>query len=89
MKQLEELAARMKQVNLSELARRCNMARPHITDIAHGRVQNMRISTYAKLVEALDEMESPALASCEDCLSISSGEATKCGYCGGHKLESF
>lgn len=59
MKQLEELAVRMQGVNLSELARRCNMARPHITDIAHARVKDMRISTYAKLVKALDEMERP------------------------------
>lgn len=89
MKLIDQLVKRIEGKNLSEIARRSGIARDHMTDISRGRIQNMKVVTYEKLSAVLDDMESPGLSSCEDCLSISSGEAVKCGYCGGHKMERF
>nr|WP_289108743.1 hypothetical protein [uncultured Halomonas sp.] len=57
MKLIDQLVARMQGKNLSEIARRAQVARDHVTDIAAGRVQNMKVVTYEKLSAALDEME--------------------------------
>jgi len=57
MKALEELAGRMKGVNLSELSRRSGVARDHVSRVAAGKVSDMRFVTYHKLVVALDSME--------------------------------
>ncbi|MAF06157.1 hypothetical protein [Herbaspirillum sp.] len=57
MKLIDQLVTRMQGKNLSEIARRAHVARDHVTDIAAGRVHNMKVVTYEKLSAALDEME--------------------------------
>jgi len=57
MKLIDQLVTRMQGKNLSEIARRASVARDHVTDIAAGRVKNMKVVTYEKLNAALDEME--------------------------------
>lgn len=57
MEAIEKLVKRMEGVNLSELARRSGVARDHVTHIARGRAEDMRIVTYHKLITALDAME--------------------------------
>ncbi len=60
MNPLEQLESRLKGRNLSEVARRAGMAYDNVHRLAHGRNDDIYISTYIKLVEVLDKLDKEA-----------------------------
>lgn len=54
---LEELERRMQGKNISEIARRANMARDNVARIARGEADDIYISTAVGLYRVLGEME--------------------------------
>lgn len=59
---LTDLAERLKGRNLSEVARRAEMAYDNLHRIAHRRQDDIYIRTYVKLLRVLDEMDGEASA---------------------------
>lgn len=57
---LKELQEKLEGRNLSEVARRAGMARDNVARLASGKQDNLYIKTYARICEALKEMDDEA-----------------------------
>ena len=57
MDMLEEIKSRLAGKNLSEVSRRAGMAYGTVFNLARGSVDDIYVSTYNRIAEALDSME--------------------------------
>jgi predicted transcriptional regulator len=52
-----EIQNRLKDKNVSEVARRAGMAYPTVYNIYNGKATDIRMSTYHRLIDVLDQMD--------------------------------